>query len=54
MSPLKGTRATPWEMNGRETYALEGIVAGVLKVKGVHVVDFRHVFLPLFELFLVG
>jgi len=38
----------------RETYTFESVVAGVLEVGGIHVVDFCHVFLPLFELFLVG
>lgn len=38
----------------RETYTLESVVAGVLKVRGIHVVDFRHVSLSLLELFLVG
>jgi hypothetical protein len=41
-------------INASETYTFESIVAGVLEVGGVHVVDFCHVFLPLFELFLVG
>ena len=36
------------------TYTLESVVAGVLKVRDIHVVDFCHVFLPLLELFLVG
>ena len=41
-------------VSGRQTYTLESIVAGVLEVEGIHVVYLRHVFLPLFELFLVS
>lgn len=40
--------------NGRETYTLESVVAGILEVKNIHVVYLCHVFLPLFELLLVG
>ena len=40
--------------SGRQTYTFESIVTGVLEVEGIHVVNLRHVFLPLFELFLVG
>lgn len=38
----------------RTTYTFESVVAGVLKVRGIHIVDFCHVFLSLLELFLVG